>query len=175
MYQSYSNCSYTYYGIIKDENDAKEIIEKCHHGQLKIIRDRLTESQKQNIEPGHVFVHIKSKDGIIRWTDGKCWTPSKVVAPFLLYYELLRRYPRYGINNSILHPDDEDDFKRLKKDHNSGIRINEGGIEIKQKGFFLYKSEGFLKKTYTYEIDGIAYKLIAYETYSEPLLENNKK
>lgn len=53
------------------------------------IKRRLLESERADlIRPGSIFVWDEEEAGMRRWTDGRCWSASRVSGCFLTYREL---------------------------------------------------------------------------------------
>ncbi|KAJ3098284.1 hypothetical protein HK100_005134 [Physocladia obscura] len=77
----------TFFGFIKDKNDAMLIVEACVHGRLKCIPPY--KYSNLNFRSGSIVVITqKSYDtSSIRWRDGGNWTTSKLNDGFLLYRE----------------------------------------------------------------------------------------
>ncbi|KAJ3114303.1 hypothetical protein HK100_001704 [Physocladia obscura] len=77
----------TFFGFVKDKNDAMLIIEACVHGRLKCIPPY--KYANLNFRSGSIVVITqKSYDtSSIRWRDGGNWTTSKLNDGFLLYRE----------------------------------------------------------------------------------------
>lgn len=50
--------------------------------------NRLSRREKLSIQPGSIFIYSEKEAGILRWTDRKEWTPSRVHGIFLYYREL---------------------------------------------------------------------------------------
>ncbi|OMJ26076.1 cAMP-independent regulatory protein pac2 [Smittium culicis] len=78
----------TYHGYIETTNDCLIIFEACRLGLLKCVQRRLSDDERVQITSGSIFVWDEEESGIKRWTDGKCWSPSRVNGCFLSYHEL---------------------------------------------------------------------------------------
>lgn len=89
------------------------------------------------IRPGSVYVFDELESGIKRWTDGKVWSPSRILGNFLVYRELERKIGRragVGPNCSGLP-------KELR---NSGLQIigsTKGTFIVKGVGGHLEKND----------------------------------
>ncbi|PWA03029.1 hypothetical protein BB558_000828 [Smittium angustum] len=86
----------TYCGYIDSTNDTLLIFEACRLGLLKYVQRRLTEDERSKIKSGSIYVWDENESGIKRWTDGKCWSPSRVNGCFLSYHELDARRSSYS-------------------------------------------------------------------------------
>ncbi|KAJ2693087.1 Gluconate transport-inducing protein [Coemansia spiralis] len=78
----------TYRGYIATTDDALLVFEACRLGVLQRRTRRLSNSERNSIAPGCVFVWDETESGIRRWTDGRRWSPSRVNGCFLVYGEL---------------------------------------------------------------------------------------
>jgi hypothetical protein len=85
----------TFVGYIKTPKDALVIFEACRKGLLSRVQRRLTQKERINIHSGSVFAWDEREAGMRRWTDGRTWSPSRVLGSFLTYKELdTKRRPR---------------------------------------------------------------------------------
>ncbi|KAJ2732846.1 Global transcription regulator sge1 [Coemansia sp. BCRC 34962] len=73
---------------VTSTRDAMMIFEACRRGILPRVIRRLQESEKQKIDAGTIVVFDEREAKMKRWTDGRLWTPSRIVNNFLLYREL---------------------------------------------------------------------------------------
>lgn len=78
----------TYIGYIKTPQDALILFEACRRNQLKRVQRRLTSKERTQIESGSIFAWDEREAGMRRWTDGRTWSPSRVLGSFLTYREL---------------------------------------------------------------------------------------
>ncbi|OMH84812.1 cAMP-independent regulatory protein pac2 [Zancudomyces culisetae] len=83
----------TYRGYIDSTNDTLLVFEACRIGLLKRVQRRLSDEERANIKSGSIYVWDEEESGIRRWTDGKCWSPSRVNGCFLIYQELENKRP----------------------------------------------------------------------------------
>lgn len=81
----------TFHGLVETTSDALRIFELCRHGRLGRVRRRLHERERRQIKSGSIFVFDEAESGIRRWTDGRLWSPSRILGNFLVYRELERR------------------------------------------------------------------------------------
>ncbi|ORZ24137.1 Gti1/Pac2 family-domain-containing protein [Absidia repens] len=85
----------TFIGHIKTPQDALIIFEACRRGQLHRVKRRLSTKERMNIQSGSIFAFDEGEAGMRRWTDGRTWSPSRVLGSFLTYRELdTKRRPR---------------------------------------------------------------------------------
>ncbi|KAJ2549398.1 Global transcription regulator sge1 [Coemansia sp. RSA 1933] len=78
---------------VESTRDALLVFEACRQGVLPRITRRLNEAEKQLIGDGTVIVFDEREAGMKRWTDGKLWTPSRILGNFLTYRELDKKLP----------------------------------------------------------------------------------
>lgn len=93
----------TFYGLLEGTADALRVLELCRQGRLGRVRRRLHEKERKLIRSGSVFVFDEQESGIRRWTDGRLWSPSRILGNFLIYRELERR-PTTTTNSMMLGP-----------------------------------------------------------------------
>lgn len=91
----------TFYGYIESPFDSMLLIEAIKLDILVAIPRRLNQAERGILKSGDVYVH-KVSEGIKRWTDGKSWSPSRVLGHFLTYREVQeKRYdnakPKFNI------------------------------------------------------------------------------
>ncbi|KAK9728475.1 Gluconate transport-inducing protein [Basidiobolus ranarum] len=92
----------TYFGYIESVHDALLVIESCRLGYLHRVQRRLSEKERQSIRSGSVYVWEEEESGMRRWTDGRAWSPSRVLGSFLIYRELENK--RKHNKSSMNHP-----------------------------------------------------------------------
>ncbi|KAI9281567.1 Gti1/Pac2 family-domain-containing protein [Sporodiniella umbellata] len=85
----------SFIGYIKTPQDALIVFEACRKGILNQVQRRLTAKERSEIRSGSVFVWDEKEAEMRRWTDGRTWSPSRVLGSFLTYRELdTKRRPR---------------------------------------------------------------------------------
>jgi hypothetical protein len=84
----------SFYGLVENTLDALRIFQMCQDGKLNRVRRRLHERERRLIRSGSVFVFDEEESGIRRWTDGRLWSPSRILGNFLIYRELERKGSR---------------------------------------------------------------------------------
>ncbi|KAK5263142.1 Gluconate transport-inducing protein required for gluconate-H+ symport [Exophiala xenobiotica] len=78
----------SYFGFVDTYEDAVMLIQACVRGSLQVIKRRPTASEQPSVaQSGHVFIYEEKASGIQRWTDGRHWSPSRVLGEFLIYGE----------------------------------------------------------------------------------------
>lgn len=75
-------------GFVADTQDALLILEGCRRGILPRTTDRLTDAERKSISSGDIFVFSEEQSRIKRWTDGRRWSPSRILNNFLIYKEI---------------------------------------------------------------------------------------
>lgn len=89
----------TYIGYIKTPQDAIYVFEACRRGLLNRVQRRLSSKERMKIDSGSIFVWDEREACMRRWTDGRTWSPSRVLGSFLTYKELdTKRRPRKPLN-----------------------------------------------------------------------------
>ncbi|KAJ1978543.1 Global transcription regulator sge1 [Dimargaris cristalligena] len=83
----------TFYGFIENSKDALLLFQACRLNLLPRASRRYTESERNHIRSGTVVVYDEAQSGIKRWTDGKIWSPSRIMGNFLIYRELKDKIP----------------------------------------------------------------------------------
>ncbi|PIA18517.1 hypothetical protein COEREDRAFT_19558, partial [Coemansia reversa NRRL 1564] len=76
---------------IATTRDALTIFEACRQNILPRVVRRLNECEKQQIQAGTIVVFDEKEAKMKRWTDGRLWTPSRIMNNFLVYRELDRK------------------------------------------------------------------------------------
>lgn len=151
----------TFHGLIESTQDALVIFEACTLGKLRRVRRRLTERERKGcIRPGAVFVFDENESGIKRWTDGREWSPSRILGNFLVYRELERKIGRREGGG----PDC------------SGVpeEFRDRGLQIlgSTKGTFVFRNDGLIKKTISTQQSGSTQHLVYYSTKQDHLRQN---
>lgn len=95
----------TFYGLVENTLDALRIFQMCQEGRLNRVLRRLHERERRLIRSGSVFVFDEEESGIRRWTDGRLWSPSRILGNFLIYRELEKkgsRVSKVDVNTATL-------------------------------------------------------------------------
>ncbi|KAJ1962629.1 Global transcription regulator sge1 [Dipsacomyces acuminosporus] len=126
----YGSCV-TVSGIkVYSTRDALTVFEACRQGILPRVQRRLTEQEKQQIDDGTIVVFDEKEAKMKRWTDGKLWTPSRILGNFLVYRELERK----------LQPNASQSTKEIEQ-------LSSKRAFGSNKGVFFLKQYGLMKRT----------------------------
>jgi hypothetical protein len=68
-------------GFVESTQDALLVFQACRNGLFRRIRRRLVDRERRLIRSGSIFVYDEHESGIKRWTDGRLWSPSRVILP----------------------------------------------------------------------------------------------
>ncbi|KAJ7087434.1 gluconate transport inducer 1/Pac2, partial [Mycena epipterygia] len=74
---------------IRDITDAHRVLEAVRLNILPLVRRRLLPHERTQLRSGNVFVSEESEyeDGLVRWTEGRRWSQSKMRGDWLFYEE----------------------------------------------------------------------------------------
>ncbi|KAF8805002.1 hypothetical protein BYT27DRAFT_7169748 [Phlegmacium glaucopus] len=74
---------------MRDVRDAQVILEAVRLNILPLIKRRLLASERDEVQSGHIYVWEEAQDdgGLLRWTDGRRWSQSRMKGDFLFYEE----------------------------------------------------------------------------------------
>ncbi|KAJ2613762.1 Global transcription regulator sge1 [Coemansia sp. RSA 1365] len=124
---------------IATTRDALTIFEACRQNILPRVVRRLNECEKQQIQAGTIVVFDEKEAKMKRWTDGRLWTPSRIMNNFLVYRELDRKVP----------PNQEGlaEITKWVSSLKSPTGTFPPGAHSSNKGVFFPKSHGLLKST----------------------------
>ncbi|KAI8148446.1 Gti1/Pac2 family-domain-containing protein [Fennellomyces sp. T-0311] len=165
----------TFHGFIETTQDVLLIFEGCRRGLLPRICRRLQEKERKMIQSGSVFVFDERESGIKRWTDGRVWSPSRILGNFLIYRELDKRAPgekRYSAATATSAAAAGDMRQRsYSADH--GHVTSPGGGGSMDRGrerqlvgslsdSYKFRKDGLIKKTMSIVVNGVAQHLISY-------------
>ncbi|KAL6595974.1 Gti1/Pac2 family-domain-containing protein [Neocallimastix sp. 'constans'] len=136
----------TFYGIIETTSDALILFEASHLGIVQKVRRRLHEKERKELRSGSCYIFSESESGIKRWTDGRLWSPSRILGNFLIYREVEK--------------------KISKKNLKSTDKLFEGvpsKLTAKgSKGAYVFKEKGLLKKTISAIMNNQQHHLVCY-------------
>ncbi|KAK9723036.1 Global transcription regulator sge1, variant 2 [Basidiobolus ranarum] len=119
------------------------------------MRRRLHEKEKKLLRSGSVYVFDEKESGIKRWTDGRLWSPSRILGNFLVYRELDKKIAPRKPGSSRA----DEDAELLDVDKSSVLESN--------KGTFVFKHGGLIKKTIAIELNNTCQHLICYHTIED--------
>ncbi|EGG10180.1 uncharacterized protein MELLADRAFT_115590 [Melampsora larici-populina 98AG31] len=92
--QSYKNSAKSaFHGYIQSTHDALIVFQCCRNGTYSKVTRRLHERERRQISSGSIFVFDEQEAGIKRWTDGRVWSPSRILNNFLIYREIDQKRP----------------------------------------------------------------------------------
>ncbi|KAJ1901687.1 Global transcription regulator sge1 [Kickxella alabastrina] len=127
---------------VQTTRDALTIFEACRQSVLPRVIRRLNESEKQQINDGTIVVFDEKEAKMKRWTDGRLWTPSRILGNFLVYRELDRKLqPNQEGANEILR------MSGCGNGVSSSSEYKRPGTIANNKGVFYPKSGGLMKRT----------------------------
>ncbi|EAU87471.1 hypothetical protein CC1G_02230 [Coprinopsis cinerea okayama7 len=103
---------------IRDAHDAHILLEAVRLNILPLIKRRLLSNEREELRSGHVYVWEEAQDdgGLLRWTDGRRWSQSRMRGDYLFYEEKIettqderdakaaRRATRAADPNAIVPP-----------------------------------------------------------------------
>ncbi|KDR78070.1 hypothetical protein GALMADRAFT_138215 [Galerina marginata CBS 339.88] len=74
---------------IRDVHDAHIVLEAVRLNILPLLKRRLLASERDELKSGHVYVWEEAQDdgGLLRWTDGRRWSQSRMRGDYLFYEE----------------------------------------------------------------------------------------
>ncbi|KAF8554249.1 hypothetical protein OG21DRAFT_1462799 [Imleria badia] len=74
---------------VRDAKDAHIVLEAVRLNILPLIRRRLTANEREQLVSGNVFVWEEAENdgGLLRWTDGRRWSQSRMRGDYLFYEE----------------------------------------------------------------------------------------
>ncbi|KAG0442588.1 Global transcription regulator sge1 [Dictyocoela muelleri] len=82
---------------------------------IKPVEQRLTDDERNSIDSGSIFCFIEKDGGIKRWTDGRIWSPSKILGQFLLYKEVPRHLSKGATKNKGFDDKKDSIFNAIDK------------------------------------------------------------
>ncbi|KAJ2079993.1 Global transcription regulator sge1 [Coemansia sp. RSA 988] len=124
---------------ITSTRDALTIFEACRQNILPRVVRRLNECEKQQIKAGTIVVFDEKEAKMKRWTDGRLWTPSRIMNNFLVYRELDRKVPP---NHEGLA-----EITKWVNSPKTAAGALPVGAHSSNKGLFFHKVHGLLKST----------------------------
>ncbi|RCI03621.1 hypothetical protein CU098_001405, partial [Rhizopus stolonifer] len=161
----------TFHGYIETTQDVLLIFEGCRRGLLPRICRRLQERERKMIRSGSIFVFDERESGIKRWTDGRVWSPSRILGNFLIYRELDKKATgekRMPNNSNIMSSPARRSFSL---DNTIIDRNKERQLIGSLSDSYRFKEDGLIKKTMSVIVNGVAQHLISYYDPNEVLQE----
>ncbi|OBZ91595.1 Global transcription regulator FGP1 [Choanephora cucurbitarum] len=127
---------------------------------LPRITRRLQEKERQLVRSGSIFVFDETESGIKRWTDGRIWSPSRIMGNFLVYRELNKKH---NAKQSIRKlPSDPSSRTRNSLDQMYFQRTRERQLVGSLSDHYNFKEDGLIKKTMSVVVHGSPLHLISY-------------
>ncbi|CAO3589229.1 unnamed protein product [Absidia cylindrospora] len=141
----------TFIGYIKSPQDALLIFEACRQGQLNRVQRRLSSKERFHIQSGSVFAWDENEAGMRRWTDGKTWSPSRVLGSFLTYRELdtKRRPRRPQTAASSSSPSSSPSPSPSHHHHHHHNNNNSSSSKMSSHSMCSYKQDGLVKQSFS--------------------------
>ncbi|KAF8439743.1 Gti1/Pac2 family-domain-containing protein [Boletus edulis BED1] len=74
---------------LRDAKDAHIVLQAVRLSMLPLVRRRLTANEREQLVSGNVFVWEEAENdgGLLRWTDGRRWSQSRMRGDYLFYEE----------------------------------------------------------------------------------------
>ncbi|KAL1918850.1 uncharacterized protein VTP21DRAFT_2872 [Calcarisporiella thermophila] len=149
-------------GHIETTHDALLIFEACQRGILPKINRRLQEKERALVRSGSVFVFDERESGIKRWTDGRVWSPSRILGNFLIYRELDKRGNR---RDSFAATTD-----RSKQARDCPERSQERALVGSLTNSYRFKRDGLIKKSMSVVVAGRNLHLVSYYSIEDVIV-----
>ncbi|KAI7869197.1 Gti1/Pac2 family-domain-containing protein [Spinellus fusiger] len=144
----------TFYGFIESTQDVLLLFEGCRQGVLPRISRRLQDKERKQIRSGSVFVFDEHESGIKRWTDGRYWSPSRILGNFLIYREIHKKADRKSSVFSCL----KDDGYSLHGLDSAQDRQLVGSLS----DTYNLRTDGLIKKSMSILVQGVSHHLVSY-------------
>ncbi|KAF8890968.1 Gti1/Pac2 family-domain-containing protein [Infundibulicybe gibba] len=80
---------------LRDVHDAQVVLEAVRQRKMPLMQRRLLAGEREELKSGNVFVWEEAQDdgGLVRWTDGRRWSQSRLRGDFLFYEEKIEITP----------------------------------------------------------------------------------
>lgn len=104
-------------GYLHSYNEASLIVHAVRLGIIEPVQERLSASDRDKITSGCIYVFIEDISGIKRWTDGKIWSPSKILGHFLLYKEVPKHLSKSSLKKRSSSSKFIDKFPVIKEEN----------------------------------------------------------
>ncbi|ORZ20465.1 Gti1/Pac2 family-domain-containing protein, partial [Absidia repens] len=168
----------SFHGFIETTQDVLLIFEGCRRGLLPRICRRLQERERKMIRSGSVFVFDQRESGIKRWTDGRVWSPSRILGNFLIYRELDKRNPgdkKMSISSASsmgsmderrysysIEPTSPTSTTTNTTTAGSVDRNRDRQLVGSLSDTYKFRQDGLIKKTMSIVVNGVSQHLISY-------------
>ncbi|KAM0686381.1 Global transcription regulator sge1 [Conglomerata obtusa] len=133
-------------GYIHSHEEAMLVMHAVRLKLFQPAKERPSMEERESIASGSIYCFMESEDGMKRWTDGKIWSPSKILGHFLLYKEVPRHLSKSA----------------LKKEKSEMDRRRRNTFERTRRDYRLDDEFTLYKKTISLEHDGKTYHVISY-------------
>ncbi len=121
-----------------------------------MVKRRPTSSERSSVaQSGHVFMFEKKASGIQRWTDGRRWSPSRILGEFLIYGE------RSAAQNQLYTTETDQTRQLVKNGSDDGHQRLYGPLAK----FLHFDAKSLVKKTITVKSSddsGAIWHLVSY-------------
>ncbi|RKP00307.1 hypothetical protein CXG81DRAFT_1281, partial [Caulochytrium protostelioides] len=144
----------TYHGYVESGRDALILIEATLQGFLPTVMRRLRDHERALIRSGSIFIYNEPRSRIKRWTDGRAWSPSRVLTTFLVYRELDRKLPRPR-NADVAR------LERYAVSENTAAPLILPTVTSSRNGL-QFQEDGLIKKSFSVVLQGVPIHLISY-------------
>ncbi|KAI8993448.1 Gti1/Pac2 family-domain-containing protein [Pilobolus umbonatus] len=165
----------TFHGYIETTQDVLLIFEGCRRGLLPRICRRLQERERKMIRSGSIFVFDERESGIKRWTDGRIWSPSRILGNFLIYRELDKKVAGEKKQSVTTNPTNSlpgNSRRSFSLDSSvSSDRNKERLLVGSLSDSYVFKEDGLMKKTMSIVVNGVVQHLISYYNPGEVVAE----
>ena len=154
--------------MVMTTTEALRLFEACLIGRLLHAARRPHDIERETlIRSGSVFIYEETACGIKRWTDGRKWSPSRILGNFLIYREMRKDVPAGTKKKAIKRKrddtsDDQDGITSLT--NSAGPPIDEGQRALvgSLTSSYLFKEGGLMKKTISIRFHGVWHHLVSY-------------
>ncbi|OAD73022.1 hypothetical protein PHYBLDRAFT_6945, partial [Phycomyces blakesleeanus NRRL 1555(-)] len=158
----------TFIGHIKTPQDALIIFEACRRGQLNRVQRRLSSKERVHITSGSVFAWDEREAGVRRWTDGRTWSPSRVLGSFLTYRELNTKHRRRHLSISSSISSSSSSSSSLSSSSSSLNKANHASQYPRSSAGCSYKPNGLIKQSFSIcTVNNQKIHLISYYTKAD--------
>ena len=145
--------------------DALILFEACLQGRINHLSRRPYDRERLGlIQSGNVFIYEEYSSGIKRWTDGRHWSPSRVLGNFLVYRELRTAFLP-GMTRKVMRP------RRAPYSERRGSSDGQTDAEYALIGplvdSYPFKPCGLVKKIIRVVLNGVPHHLVAYYTLED--------
>lgn len=156
----------SFLGWIETTRDALLILEVARRGFIPRVRRQL-DLERQTIQSGSVFVFDEAESGIIRWSDGLSWSPSRKLGNFLLYRETYEVNVGQRDASSYSPASDEQMHYNVDGVNPESQTLNQPKVQVKSSQMDVDRHRdrtimGSLTNRYKFKPDGLMKKVSPY-------------